>query len=113
MLVGLFTPAPRDSLQSLLGCGKDAASLSKLVSEPMAAAGKQKRCLPAGRGISPYCVENRKRWESERMVRDAAARTVGAERGKRSFIFIDEAESILGTSVLEILNEREARSGAD
>ncbi len=90
------------------GCGKTligqaaAASLSKLVSESMAAGGKTET-LPAITGGAFLHVKGPEilnMWlgESERMVRDLFAKARARRReGALPFIFIDEAESILGT----------------
>lgn len=90
------------------GCGKTligqaaAASLSKLVSESMAAGGKTET-LPAITGgaflhIKGPEILNMWLGESERMVRDLFAKARARRReGALPFIFIDEAESILGT----------------
>ncbi|HEX7767600.1 MAG TPA: AAA family ATPase [Nitrospira sp.] len=90
------------------GCGKTligqaaAASLSKLVGESMAAGGKTET-LPAITGgaflhIKGPEILNMWLGESERMVRDLFAKARARRReGALPFIFIDEAESILGT----------------
>ena len=90
------------------GCGKTligqaaAASLSKRVSESMAAGGKT-ATLPAITGgaflhIKGPEILNMWLGESERMVRDLFAKARARRReGALPFIFIDEAESILGT----------------
>jgi proteasome-associated ATPase len=90
------------------GCGKTligqaaAASLSKLVSESMTAGGKTET-LPAITGgaflhIKGPEILNMWLGESERMVRDLFAKARARRReGSLPFIFIDEAESILGT----------------
>ena len=90
------------------GCGKTligqaaAASLSKLVSESMTAGGKTET-LPAITGgaflhIKGPEILNMWLGESERMVRDLFAKARARRReGALPFIFIDEAESILGT----------------
>ncbi|MDP3089205.1 MAG: AAA family ATPase [Nitrospira sp.] len=90
------------------GCGKTligqaaAASLSKLVSESMVAGGKTET-LPAITGgaflhIKGPEILNMWLGESERMVRDLFAKARARRReGALPFIFIDEAESILGT----------------
>lgn len=90
------------------GCGKTligqaaAASLSKLVSESMPSAGKTET-LPSITGgaflhIKGPEILNMWLGESERMVRDLFAKARARRReGALPFIFIDEAESILGT----------------
>lgn len=90
------------------GCGKTligqaaAASLAKLVSESMAAGGKTET-LPAITGgaflhIKGPEILNMWLGESERMVRDLFAKARARRReGALPFIFIDEAESVLGT----------------
>ncbi|MEQ1792887.1 MAG: AAA family ATPase [Nitrospira sp.] len=90
------------------GCGKTligqaaAASLSKLVSESMAAAGKTETLPPITGGAFLHIkgpeILNMWLGESERMVRDLFAKARARRReGALPFIFIDEAESILGT----------------
>ncbi|MCC6139384.1 MAG: AAA family ATPase [Nitrospira sp.] len=90
------------------GCGKTligqaaAASLSKLVSESMAAAGQTETLPPVTGGAFLHIkgpeILNMWLGESERMVRDLFAKARARRReGALPFIFIDEAESILGT----------------
>lgn len=90
------------------GCGKTligqaaAASLSKLVSESMAAGGKTETLpvITGGAFLHIKGPEILNMWlgESERMVRDLFAKARARRReGALPFIFIDEAESILGT----------------
>jgi proteasome-associated ATPase len=90
------------------GCGKTligqaaAASLSKLVSESMAAGGKTATQPPIAGGTFLHIkgpeILNMWLGESERMVRDLFAKARARRReGALPFIFIDEAESILGT----------------
>lgn len=103
-----FTQSKGFLLYGPPGCGKTligqaaAASLSKLVSESMAAGGKIET-LPAITGgaflhIKGPEILNMWLGESERMVRDLFAKARARRReGALPFIFIDEAESILGT----------------
>ena len=90
------------------GCGKTligqaaAASLSKLVSESMASGGKTATQPPITGGAFLHIkgpeILNMWLGESERMVRDLFAKARARRReGALPFIFIDEAESILGT----------------
>ncbi len=90
------------------GCGKTligqaaAASLSKLVSESMASAGNAGTQPPITGGAFLHIkgpeILNMWLGESERMVRDLFAKARARRReGALPFIFIDEAESILGT----------------
>ncbi|TKB85291.1 MAG: AAA family ATPase [Nitrospira sp.] len=90
------------------GCGKTligqaaAASLSKLVSESMASSGKTATQPPITGGAFLHIkgpeILNMWLGESERMVRDLFAKARARRReGALPFIFIDEAESILGT----------------
>jgi len=90
------------------GCGKTligqaaAASLSKLVSESMASGGKTATQPPITGGAFLHIkgpeILNMWLGESERMVRDLFAKARARRReGSLPFIFIDEAESILGT----------------
>ena len=90
------------------GCGKTligqaaAASLSKLVSESVAAGGKTETLPPITGGAFLHIkgpeILNMWLGESERMVRDLFAKARARRReGALPFIFIDEAESILGT----------------
>ena len=90
------------------GCGKTligqaaAASLSKLVSESMAFSGKTATQPPITGGAFLHIkgpeILNMWLGESERMVRDLFAKARACRReGALPFIFIDEAESILGT----------------
>jgi proteasome-associated ATPase len=90
------------------GCGKTligqaaAASLSKLVSESMASAGNAGTQPPVTGGAFLHIkgpeILNMWLGESERMVRDLFAKARARRReGALPFIFIDEAESILGT----------------
>src|SRR3990167_2403551 len=90
------------------GCGKTligqaaAASLSKLVSESMPDGGKGEKQAPITGGAFLHIkgpeILNMWLGESERMVRDLFAKARARRReGALPFIFIDEAESILGT----------------
>ena len=90
------------------GCGKTligqaaAASLSKLVSESMVSGGKTATQPPITGGAFLHIkgpeILNMWLGESERMVRDLFAKARARRReGALPFIFIDEAESILGT----------------
>ncbi len=90
------------------GCGKTligqaaAASLSKLVSESMPDGGKGEKQVPITGGAFLHIkgpeILNMWLGESERMVRDLFAKARARRReGALPFIFIDEAESILGT----------------
>lgn len=90
------------------GCGKTligqaaAASLAKLVSESMLDGGKGPTQAPITGGAFLHIkgpeILNMWLGESERMVRDLFAKARARRReGALPFIFIDEAESILGT----------------
>jgi proteasome-associated ATPase len=89
------------------GCGKTligqaaAGSLSKLVSEsPSAGAGSTDSAVTSGAFLHIKGPEILNMWlgESERMVRDLFAQARARRKsGALPFIFIDEAESILGT----------------
>jgi proteasome-associated ATPase len=90
------------------GCGKTligqaaAASLSKLVSEsqPSEKTSDQRAPITAGAFLHVKGPEILNMWlgESERMVRDLFAQAKARRQdGALPFIFIDEAESILGT----------------
>jgi len=90
------------------GCGKTligqaaAASLAKLVSESMPEGGKGETQVPITGGAFLHIkgpeILNMWLGESERMVRDLFAKArVRRREGALPFIFIDEAESILGT----------------
>jgi len=90
------------------GCGKTligqaaAASLSKLVSESgqQDAVGSEKTPVTGGSFLHVKGPEILNMWlgESERMVRDLFAQARARRKeGSLPFIFIDEAESILGT----------------
>lgn len=90
------------------GCGKTligqaaAASLSKLVSESTASGGNTDSQPPVTGGAFLHIkgpeILNMWLGESERMVRDLFAKARARRReGALPFIFIDEAESILGT----------------
>lgn len=90
------------------GCGKTligqaaAASLSKLVSEsnPVGENGDQRAPIRGGAFLHVKGPEILNMWlgESERMVRDLFAQAKARRQdGALPFIFIDEAESILGT----------------
>jgi proteasome-associated ATPase len=88
------------------GCGKTligqaaAASLAKLVSESQAASGDTRPAISGGAFLHVKGPEILNMWlgESERMVRDLFAQARARRQdGALPFIFIDEAESILGT----------------
>lgn len=90
------------------GCGKTligqaaAASLSKLVSESSPAGGAGASSVPITGGAFLHIkgpeILNMWLGESERMVRDLFAKARARRReGALPFIFIDEAESVLGT----------------
>ncbi len=90
------------------GCGKTligqaaAASLAKLVSESMPEGGQGETQVPINGGAFLHIkgpeILNMWLGESERMVRDLFAKARARRReGALPFIFIDEAESILGT----------------
>src|SRR5690348_10435932 len=88
------------------GCGKTligqaaAASLSKLVSESQPTSGDTRPAISSGAFLHVKGPEILNMWlgESERMVRDLFAQARARRQdGALPFIFIDEAESILGT----------------
>ncbi len=88
------------------GCGKTligqaaAGSLSKLVSESKASGSDQRPPVTSGAFLHIKGPEILNMWlgESERMVRDLFAQARARRKeGALPFIFIDEAESILGT----------------
>lgn len=88
------------------GCGKTligqaaAGSLSKLVGESRGTAGDRRQPISGGAFLHVKGPEILNMWlgESERMVRDLFAQARAKRQdGALPFIFIDEAESILGT----------------
>jgi proteasome-associated ATPase len=88
------------------GCGKTligqaaAASLSKLVGESQTTSGDARPAITGGAFLHVKGPEILNMWlgESERMVRDLFAQARARRQdGALPFIFIDEAESILGT----------------